>query len=51
MVLPLIFIAANPEPASVSQAMAAGAFAFLAKPFDHEKLASSLERALADDAA
>ena len=49
IVLPLIFIAANPEPAVVSQARAAGAFAFHAKPFDHRDLVSSIEAALSDD--
>ena len=51
LALPLIFIAANPEPATVSAALAAGAFAVHSKPFDQHKLASSIAQALADDAA
>ena len=51
IVLPLIFMAANPDLDVIRQALAAGAIAFHAKPFDHQQLAASLERALSDDAA
>lgn len=51
VILPLIFMAANPDPGVIHAALAAGAVAFHAKPFDHEKLAESIERALSDKAA
>ena len=51
IVLPLIFMAANPDPDVIRQALAAGAIAFHAKPFDHQQLATSIEHALSDDAA
>jgi FixJ family two-component response regulator len=49
--LPLIFMAANPDPAMVHAALATGAIAFHAKPFEGEKLAESIERALSQKAA
>jgi len=51
IVIPLIFMAANPDPGVVQAALAAGAIAIHAKPFDHESLAASIEQALSDDAA
>ena len=51
IVVPLIFLAANAEPGIVQAAFAAGAVAFHDKPFDSDTLASSIARALSDDAA
>jgi FixJ family two-component response regulator len=51
IVLPLIFMAANPDPGMVRGALAAGAIAFHTKPFDGEKLAESIERAVSQKAA
>jgi FixJ family two-component response regulator len=45
--LPIIFISAYPESKAQGQALAAGAFGFLDKPFDDEKLISCLDQALA----
>jgi FixJ family two-component response regulator len=49
--LPLIFMAAIPDPAVMSAAFTAGAIAFHTKPFDGEKLAESIKRALSQKAA
>ena len=49
--LPLIFIGANPDPGVMHAALAAGAIAFHAKPFDHHKLAESIDRAVSQKAA
>lgn len=49
--LPLIFMAANPDPAMMRAALASGAIAFHTKPFDGEKLAESIERAVSRKAA
>lgn len=44
--VPIIFVAADPGSKGRAQALAAGALAFLTKPFREEKLISSLEQAL-----
>ena len=49
--LPLIFMAAIPDPAMMRAALTAGAIAFHTKPFDGEKLAESIERAVSQRAA
>jgi FixJ family two-component response regulator len=49
--LPLIFITAIPDPAMMRAALGAGAIAFHAKPFEGEKLAESIERAVSQKAA
>jgi len=49
--IPIIFIAANPDPGVMRQALSAGAIAFHTKPFDEEHFISSIERALSDKAA
>jgi len=49
--LPLIFIGAVPDPGVVHACLAAGAIAFHAKPFDDDKLAESIKRALSRRAA
>ena len=46
MELPVIFIAAAAEPAGRARALAAGAIAFLDKPYSDESLISSLDKAL-----
>jgi FixJ family two-component response regulator len=51
IVIPLIFVAANPDPGVVHRALASGAIAVHEKPFDQEVLASSIAQALDDDAA
>jgi FixJ family two-component response regulator len=43
---PIIFITAYPEEAVMSRALAAGAAAFLSKPFEESALISSLETAV-----
>ena len=45
--LPVIFITAFPEVKTRTQAMAAGAIGFLAKPFDNQGLITCLDQALA----
>ena len=45
--LPIIFVSAFPEMKARVQALAAGAAAFLDKPFNDEKLIACLSRALA----
>jgi FixJ family two-component response regulator len=45
--LPIIFISAFPEVRARAQALAAGAAAFLDKPFNDDKLITCLSRALA----
>ena len=45
--LPIIFISAFPEMKARAQALAAGAAAFLDKPFNDDKLITCLSRALA----
>ena len=44
---PVIFVTAFPHERARTQAMAAGAYGFLPKPFDDEKLISCLDKALA----
>jgi FixJ family two-component response regulator len=44
---PIIFVAADPAPRLQRQALAAGAVAFLGKPFSEQRLISCLEQALA----
>jgi FixJ family two-component response regulator len=44
--MPVIFITAFPEEPARTQALAAGAFGFLGKPFDEENLIVCLDRAL-----
>jgi len=44
--LRIIFMTANPEPHVRRRALAAGACAFLAKPFDDHTLLEAVERAL-----
>ncbi len=51
IILPLIFIGANPDPGVVNAALSAGAIAFHAKPFDQEELVASIERAMSQKAA
>ena len=50
LAVPLIFIGGDPDPRIVRAVLAAGAFAFHAKPFDLERLAQSIQQALDDDA-
>lgn len=45
--IPLIFVTAFPEDRTRDRALAAGAFAFMSKPFDGEILLRTIERALA----
>ena len=45
--LPIIFISAFPEMRARAQALAAGAAAFLDKPFNDDKLVTCLSQALA----
>jgi len=44
--LPVIMITARPDPSLEEKAMAAGAFAFLRKPFEANTLIGLLEKAL-----
>ena len=44
---PVIFVTAFPHERARTKAMAAGAYGFLSKPFDDEKLISCLDKALA----
>ena len=44
---PIIFIASDPDATARGPALAAGALAFLNKPFNEELLVSSLQKALA----
>lgn len=44
---PVIMVTARAEPALKDKAMASGAFCFLKKPFEAERLIDCLERALA----
>ena len=45
--IPIILITAFPEQSARERALAAGAFAYLDKPFDGEAMASLLRKALA----
>ena len=45
--IPIILITAFPEQSAHERALAAGAFAYLEKPFDGEAMASLLRKALA----
>ena len=44
--MPMIFITAFPEARLRTQALKAGAFGFLSKPFDEENLIACLDKAL-----
>lgn len=48
---PVIFVTAFPEEGVRARALAAGAYGFLGKPFDEDKLLACLERALKNDGA
>ena len=47
--MPMIFITAFPEARLRTQALEAGAFGFLSKPFDEENLIACLDKALTKD--
>jgi FixJ family two-component response regulator len=47
---PMIFVTAFPEARVRTQALEAGAFGFLSKPFDEENLIACLEKALTKNA-
>ena len=47
--MPMIFITAFPEARVRTQALEAGAFGFLSKPFDEENLIACLDKALTKD--
>ena len=47
--MPMIFITAYPEARLRTQALEAGAFGFLGKPFDEETLIACLDKALTKD--
>ena len=49
--LPVIFVAADPGSKACGQALAAGALAFLTKPFREEKLIAVLDQALSGRSA
>jgi FixJ family two-component response regulator len=44
--VPIIFVAVDPSPPARAKALAAGALAFLDKPFDEERLIALLQQAL-----
>jgi two-component system, LuxR family, response regulator FixJ len=43
---PIVFVSANNDPASRTQALQGGAFAFLAKPFNDEALLEAIHSAM-----
>ena len=45
--IPIIFLTAQPQPASVARAMALGAAGYLVKPFDPIKIIDQINEALA----
>jgi len=45
--IPIIFLTAQPQPASVAKAMALGAAGYLVKPFDPIKIIDQINEALA----
>lgn len=45
--IPIIFLTAQPQPASVAKAMALGAAGYLVKPFDPIKIVDQINEALA----
>src|SRR5262245_887825 len=47
--MPMIFVTAFPEAHVRTQALEAGAYGFLSKPFDEENLIACLDRALGKD--
>ena len=45
--IPIIFLTAQPQPASIARAMALGAAAYIVKPFDPAKIIGQINEALA----